>query len=91
MNKPKEPRTTKLVSEDAECPISLSSFRPAALSDFLDWIKEVIPVDAVDVGVSIVSGWYYDDSSPSLYVSWKVSVPNERYQSQLKRYHKQLG
>jgi hypothetical protein len=93
MNKPKEPKKWKLVTNHANYYFNFVSNK-VALDVFLDWIKKSVPKDAEDVTIGLENDYYIvgscDDSITSIGLTWKEKVPNTKYESQMKKYEREM-
>jgi len=57
---------------------------------FQEWVKDQVPPDATDVTLELIEEWEYDDCLTSLELSWNQTVPNTKYEKELKKYKKEM-
>lgn len=64
--------------------------KSTALSDFLEWIEEVVPRGAKNVLLKVDESWMYDDCTVNLEVHWQRMIPNPQYAKDMKKYEAKM-
>ena len=93
IDKPQKPKKKILLPASRTFYFDYTS-KKVSLDYFLGWVKENAPKGAKDITISIDEDIDYETgytNSCNILVEWKVKMDNVRYDSQMKKYKKQLA
>lgn len=89
MNKPIKPRKKIIVEGSATYDFNWVS-KKVSWAGFQEWVKEVVPRGAKDVTLELREDWEYDSCFTYLEISWKIKMPNQHYEKELKKFERKM-